>query len=90
MLMRVLCPSRRLTFPFPSHREPLRTKFGKCLTAVRDRGNIMNVATIMLPIIVIVGVLCKDMTIKDGRFLKTTSNQLALANSVPDSHREAR
>ncbi|KAF2096815.1 hypothetical protein NA57DRAFT_42813 [Rhizodiscina lignyota] len=69
---------------------PLWTKLSECLTAIRDRGNMLNVATILLPLIEVLMVVCKNTTLKDAplALTKTTSKDIALASPAPESRME--
>ena len=44
---------------------PLWTKLSDCLTVIRQKENMLNVATILLPLIEALMVVCKNTTLKD-------------------------
>ncbi|KAJ5273410.1 hypothetical protein N7478_008535 [Penicillium angulare] len=44
---------------------PLWTKLSECLTLIRQKENMLNVATILLPLIEALMVVCKNTTLKD-------------------------
>jgi len=44
---------------------PLWTKLSECLTVIRQKENMLNVATILLPLIEALMVVCKNTTLKD-------------------------
>jgi E3 ubiquitin-protein ligase HUWE1 len=58
---------------------PLWTKLSDCLTVIRQKENMLNVATILLPLVEALMVVCKNTTLKDqplsrgSRELSTTS-----------------
>ncbi|RDI84571.1 hypothetical protein Vi05172_g5286 [Venturia inaequalis] len=60
-----------------------------CLTAIRKRGNMFNVANILLPLIEVLMVVCKNTTLKDAPAALTSQKEFALASPEPES-REAR
>lgn len=67
---------------------PLWTKLSSCLTAIRDRGNMLSVATILLPLIEVLMVVCKNTTLKDAPLTKATSKDLVLSSPAPESRME--
>ncbi|KAF2639170.1 hypothetical protein P280DRAFT_55468 [Massarina eburnea CBS 473.64] len=44
---------------------PLWSQLGDCLTVVRQRGNMLNIATTLLPLIETLMVVCKNTTLKE-------------------------
>ncbi|KAJ5762426.1 uncharacterized protein N7511_005808 [Penicillium nucicola] len=60
---------------------PLWTKLSDCLTAIRQKENMLNVATILLPLIEALMVVCKNTTLKDQP-LSRGSRELSV-NSAP-------
>lgn len=62
-------------------------KLSACLTAIRQRENMLNVATILLPLIESLMVVCKNTDLKDVVTPKPTK-QLALTSPVPESRME--
>ncbi|KAL5343748.1 hypothetical protein BJX70DRAFT_393801 [Aspergillus crustosus] len=59
---------------------PLWARLSECLTLIRQKENMMNVATILLPLVEALMVVCKNTTLKDtsiarnSRELSVTSN----------------
>jgi E3 ubiquitin-protein ligase HUWE1 len=60
---------------------PLWTKLSDCLTVIRQKENMLNVATILLPLIEALMVVCKNTTLKDQP-LSRGSRELSV-NSAP-------
>ncbi|KAJ5179784.1 hypothetical protein N7492_002994 [Penicillium capsulatum] len=60
---------------------PLWTKLSDCLTVIRKKENMLNVATILLPLIEALMVVCKNTTLKDQP-LSRNSRELSV-NSTP-------
>lgn len=67
---------------------PLWTKLSDCLAAIRQRGNMLNVATILLPLIEVLMVVCKNTTLKDAPLGKTFAKDFALSSPPPESKME--
>ncbi|KAF2834163.1 hypothetical protein M501DRAFT_1001473 [Patellaria atrata CBS 101060] len=69
---------------------PLWSKLSECLSAIRQRGNMFNVATILLPLIEALMVVCKNTTLKDMPLSKTLHSQkeFALTSPPPESRME--
>lgn len=66
---------------------PLWSKLSECLAAIRKRGNMFNVATILLPLIEALMVVCKNTTLQDaplGRIHKEVSS----SSPQPESRME--
>lgn len=60
---------------------PLWNKLSECLTVIRKKENMLNVATILLPLIEALMVVCKNTTLKDQP-LTRNSRELSV-NSAP-------
>ncbi|KAI2730715.1 hypothetical protein CBS147332_2567 [Penicillium roqueforti] len=60
---------------------PLWSKLSDCLTVIRQKENMLNVATILLPLIEALMVVCKNTTLKDQP-LSRGSRELSV-NSTP-------
>ncbi|KAF2428697.1 hypothetical protein EJ08DRAFT_315920 [Tothia fuscella] len=69
--------------------ESLWNKLSECLAAIRKRGNMFNVANILLPLIEVLMVVCKNTTLKDAPVKPTKPTEFALASPEPEG-REAR
>ncbi|QDS73824.1 hypothetical protein FKW77_006292 [Venturia effusa] len=67
----------------------LWNNLSECLTAIRKRGNMFNVANILLPLIEVLMVVCKNTTLKDAPAALTAQKEFALSSPEPES-REAR
>jgi E3 ubiquitin-protein ligase HUWE1 len=67
----------------------LWTKLSECLTSIRKRGTMFNVANILLPLIEVLMVVCKNTTLKDAPIAKGAPKEFALASPEPEG-REAR
>lgn len=61
---------------------PLWTKLSDCLTIIRQKENMLNVATILLPLIEALMVVCKNTTLKDQP-LSRNSRELSVNSSTP-------
>lgn len=70
---------------------PLWAKLSECLTAIRQRGNMINVATILLPLIEVLMVVCKNTTLKDTPLSMTISQETGavLGSPAPESRMES-
>lgn len=60
---------------------PLWTKLSECLTIIRQKENMLNVATVLLPLIEALMVVCKNTTLKDQP-IPRNSRELSV-NSAP-------
>ncbi|KAJ5637707.1 hypothetical protein N7490_007586 [Penicillium lividum] len=60
---------------------PLWTKLSDCLTVIRQKENMLNVATVLLPLIEALMVVCKNTTLKD-QSISRGSRELSV-NSAP-------
>jgi E3 ubiquitin-protein ligase HUWE1 len=61
---------------------PLWTKLSDCLSLIRQKENMLNVATILLPLIEALMVVCKNTTLKDQPINRNSRE--ASVNSAPD------
>ena len=59
----------------------------QCLTAIRKRGNLINVAAILLPVIESLMVVCRNSSLKDTA-LEPTSPQLTVSTPPPEARLE--
>lgn len=59
-------------------------KLSECLTAIRERGNMFNVATILMPLIEVLMVVCKNTTLKEAPLAKTLSVDFQASTPPPD------
>lgn len=64
-------------------------KLSECLSAIRQRGNMFNVATILLPLIEVLMVVCRNTTLKDVPLAKSHSKDFALSSPPPESRMES-
>ena len=67
----------------------LWSKLSQCLTTIRNRGNMFNIANILLPLIEVLMVVCKNTTLKDAPAIKASQQDFSLSSPEPES-REAR
>jgi E3 ubiquitin-protein ligase HUWE1 len=63
---------------------PLWTKLSDCLTVIRQKENMLNVATILLPLIEALMVVCKNTTLKDQP-LSRGSRELSVNSASADA-----
>ncbi|KAJ5489705.1 hypothetical protein N7539_004595 [Penicillium diatomitis] len=63
---------------------PLWTKLSDCLTVIRQKENMLNVATILLPLIEALMVVCKNTTLKDQP-LSRGSRELSVNSAAADA-----
>ncbi|CEJ62347.1 Putative Complex: by two-hybrid S. cerevisiae TOM1 interacts with KRR1 [Penicillium brasilianum] len=63
---------------------PLWTKLSDCLTLIRQKENMLNVATILLPLIEALMVVCKNTTLKDQP-LSRGSRELSVNSASADA-----
>ncbi|KAK0249144.1 E3 ubiquitin-protein ligase tom1 [Friedmanniomyces endolithicus] len=70
--------------------EKLWANLSACLAAIRARGNLVNVATILLPLIESLMVVCRNSTVKDAPQSATVASPVDTTASTPppDSHME--
>ncbi|KAL1600953.1 E3 ubiquitin-protein ligase tom1 [Nothophoma quercina] len=67
---------------------PLWTKLSDCLTVIRERGNMLNIATTLLPLIESLMVVCKNTTLKELPLSKLLPREFALSSPPPESKME--
>ncbi|KAL2862867.1 E3 ubiquitin-protein ligase TOM1 [Aspergillus lucknowensis] len=63
---------------------PLWTRLSECLTLVRQKENMMNVATILLPLVEALMVVCKNTTLKDAS-IGRNSRELSVSSTSADA-----
>ncbi len=63
-------------------------RLSTCLGAIRQRENLLNVATILLPLIESLMVVCKNTTVKDAPLVRP-SKELLLTSPPPESRMES-
>ncbi|KAF2730484.1 hypothetical protein EJ04DRAFT_515209 [Polyplosphaeria fusca] len=68
---------------------PLWNKLSDCLTIIRQRGNMLNIATILLPLIEALMVICKNTTLNDAPLSKLLPKEFALSSPPPESKMES-
>ena len=66
---------------------PLWVKLSDCLSTIRQRDNMANVATILLPLVEALMVVCKNTTLKDAVSMKITK-EFAITSPPPESRME--
>ena len=66
---------------------PLWVKLSDCLSTIRQRDNMTNVATILLPLVEALMVVCKNTTLKDASSMKITK-EFAVTSPPPESRME--
>ncbi|KAM7209456.1 E3 ubiquitin protein ligase [Naviculisporaceae sp. PSN 640] len=64
-------------------------KLGACLSAIRQRENMLNVATMLLPLIESLMVVCKNTTLGDAPQAQSQSSKEMLLSSPPPENRIA-
>ncbi|KAH3905564.1 HECT-type E3 ubiquitin transferase [Parastagonospora nodorum] len=67
---------------------PLWEKLSGCLTVIRQRGNMLNIATTLLPLIESLMVVCKNTTLKDVPLAKMLPKEFALSSPPPENKME--
>ncbi|KAF2847186.1 hypothetical protein T440DRAFT_214556 [Plenodomus tracheiphilus IPT5] len=67
---------------------PLWNKLSDCLTVIRERGNMLNIATTLLPLIESLMVVCKNTTLKELPLSKLVPKEFALSSPPPESKME--
>lgn len=68
---------------------PLWSKLSECLTVIRQRGNMLNIATTLLPLIETLMVVCKNTTLKDIPLSKLLPKDFALSSPPPENKMES-
>ncbi|TVY36649.1 E3 ubiquitin-protein ligase [Lachnellula subtilissima] len=66
---------------------PMWEKLSECLRAIRQREHMLNVATILLPLIEALMVVCKNTTLKEKS--SQTSKEMLLTSPPPESRMES-
>ena len=66
---------------------PLWPKLSDCLASLKDRNYMLNVATILLPLIESLMVVCKNTTLKDS-IVQKPSKDFTVTSPVPESGME--
>ncbi len=61
-------------------------KLSACLGAIRQREGLMNVATILLPLIEALMVVCKDTAHSETQQSQQTAKEMLLSSPQPESH----
>ncbi|KAF2689717.1 hypothetical protein K458DRAFT_427828 [Lentithecium fluviatile CBS 122367] len=67
---------------------PLWNKLSECLSVIRQRGNMLNIATTLLPLIETLMVVCKNTTLKEMPLSKMVAKEFALSSPPPESRME--
>lgn len=68
---------------------PMWEKLSACLSTIRQQDHMLSVATILLPLIESLMVVCKNTTLKDTPLSRAAKNkELVLASPVPESGME--
>ncbi|KAF2829732.1 hypothetical protein CC86DRAFT_174135 [Ophiobolus disseminans] len=67
---------------------PLWEKLSDCLTVIRQRGNMLNIATTLLPLIESLMVVCKNTTLKEVPLAKILPKEFALSSPPPENKME--
>lgn len=69
---------------------PMWEKLSACLSAIRQREHLLNVATILLPLIEALMVVCKNTTLKDQTISRSQAGkELMLTSPPPESRMES-
>jgi E3 ubiquitin-protein ligase HUWE1 len=68
---------------------PMWEKLSECLQAIRQREHLLNVATILLPLIEALMVVCKNTTLKDSSSRNQTGKEMMLTSPPPESRMES-
>lgn len=63
---------------------PLWNRLSECLTVIRHKENMLNVATILLPLIEALMVVCKNTALKDTP-VSRNSRELSVSSATPES-----
>ncbi|KAI1531603.1 HUL4 Ubiquitin-protein ligase [Pyrenophora tritici-repentis] len=67
---------------------PLWEKLSECLTVIRQRGNMLNIATTLLPLIESLMVVCKNTSLKELPLSKMLPKEFALSSPPPENKME--
>ncbi|KAF2210962.1 hypothetical protein CERZMDRAFT_121720 [Cercospora zeae-maydis SCOH1-5] len=68
--------------------EKLWASLSACLAAIRQRGNMVNVATILLPLIESLMVMCRNTALKDNAAIVPSSIDVDVSTPPPDTRVE--
>lgn len=69
---------------------PMWEKLSSCLSAIRQREHLLNVATILLPLIEALMVVCKNTTLKDAPISRSQmGKEMMLTSPPPESRMES-
>lgn len=68
---------------------PLWNKLSECLTVIRQRGNMLNIATTLLPIIESLMIVCKNTTLKEVPLSKMVPKEFVLSSPPPENKMES-
>ncbi|CAG8983041.1 hypothetical protein HYALB_00006069 [Hymenoscyphus albidus] len=69
---------------------PMWDKLSECLRSIRDREHMQNVATILLPLIEALMVVCKNTTLKDASISQSQAGkELMMTSPPPESRMES-
>lgn len=63
-------------------------KLSQCLNLIRERTNMLSVATILLPLIEVLMVVCKNTTLKDAPLSKHYGKEFVMSTPPPESRME--
>jgi E3 ubiquitin-protein ligase HUWE1 len=66
---------------------PLWAKLSDCLAAIRNRDSMLNIATILLPLIEALMVVCKNTTLKD-KSMAMSQRDFAVSSPAPEDRLE--
>lgn len=64
-------------------------KLSECLTVIRERTNMLSVATILLPLIEVLMVVCKNTTLKDAPLAKLHAREVEMSSPPPENRMES-
>lgn len=67
---------------------PLWDKLSECLSSIRKREGMLNIATILLPLVESLMVVCKNTTLKDAPIIKA-ARDFAITSPPPESRMES-
>lgn len=67
---------------------PLWNQLSECLSVIRQRGNMLNIATTLLPLIESLMVVCKNTTLKDAPLSKMLPREFVLSSPPPENRME--
>ncbi|KAI9681270.1 MAG: hypothetical protein M1817_002552 [Caeruleum heppii] len=68
---------------------PLWAKLSECLSTMRERENMLNVATILLPLIEALMVVCKNTTLKNMPINRASAKEMAISSPAPETSSES-